>query len=352
MKIYKRNTEIYYVNTGARRISLKTKNKKTAEAIFEKMLATGEDLNTKKNNNFVFEDLINRYMESAKNLKSFYRLKSFIKTLMNFYGKNKKVDSFTAGDIEHLKKHILTEKGLSKTYFNRLFVILKIIVKKGEDWELVDKNVLPKLKKVKLEKETARIRFLSEDEIIKISKAKSYKGQSKNIILLALFTGMRKNEILSLKWRDIDFENKMINIRAENSKNGISRYLPIPEPIQNILLKIKEISKSEYVFYNKKTLNRLYDFKKPFNYILSQADIEDFHFHDLRHTFASYLVMSGAGIAEVQQLLGHKDIKMTMRYSNLSHKHLRDSISIFDNTEFQTEKEKVENIKEILMTLL
>ncbi len=316
------------------------------------MLASGEDLNAKKNNNFTFEDLVNRYMESAKTLKSYYKLKSFVKTLLIFYGKNKKVNLFTTADVEHLKKHILQEKGLSKAYFNRLFVILKIIIKKGEDWELVDKNVLQKLKKIRLEKEISRIRFLSEDEIIKISKAKSYKGQSKNIVLVALFTGMRKNEILSLKWSDIDFNNKMINIKAENSKNAVSRYIPLPEPLKEILLEIKEKSKSEYVFYNKKTLNRLYDFKKPFCYILKQANIEDFHFHDLRHTFASYLVMAGVGIAEVQQLLGHKDIKMTMRYSNLSHKHLRNAISIFDNKEYESDKEKVEKIKDMFKILL
>ena len=141
----------------------------------------------------------------------------------------------------------------------------------------------------------------------------------KGIVIVALNTGMRKAEILGLKWRDVDIKRNILYLRE--TKNGEKREVPINEQVKTVLINTLRNSKSEYVFnYNGK---RIIDIKRSYSTAVKNSGIKDFTFHDLRHTFASHLVMNGVDLNTVRELLGHKTLQMTLRYSHLSasHKH-------------------------------
>jgi len=101
------------------------------------------------------------------------------------------------------------------------------------------------------------------------------------------------------------------------TKNGERREIPLNNTLKQLLAQLftQRRLDTEYVFYNPDTGKSCHDAKRGFNTVCRKADIKDFHFHDLRHTFATQLVMNGFDLTTVKEVLGHKDIKMTLRYS-------------------------------------
>jgi len=144
------------------------------------------------------------------------------------------------------------------------------------------------------------------------------------LVKVAFYTGMRKGEILSLRWKDIDWKNKKIMIAK--TKNNERRIIPTNGEVYKTLLSLGRHIRSEYIFVNPKTGKPYVDFKKSWRSLLKRTQIEDFRFHDLRHNFASYLVMSGVDIRTVQELLGHKSLRMTERYLHLAPEHLKNAV--------------------------
>jgi len=202
---------------------------------------------------------------------------------------------------------------------NRRLACLKTMFNKAIEWGKLEFNPM---KRVKLLKENnQRIRYLEKDEIKRLIENCS--DHLRPIVLLALNKGMRCGEILNLKWDDIDFRQKIIYIR--NSKSGEKREIPMNDIVAATLQQIKKISLSPYVFANKESrpFKKVY---KGFKAALKRAGINNFTFHDLRHTFASHLVMSGVDLRTVQELLGHKMFNMTLRYAHLSPDHKRKAV--------------------------
>ena len=137
-------------------------------------------------------------------------------------------------------------------------------------------------------------------------------------------TGMRKGEIMSLRWNQI--RNGFIYLEKTKTKNR--REISANEDLAAILKHIRkeEGLTSEYVFtYSKRAIDRV---DRAFRGALSRAGIQDFRFHDLRHTAASHLVMRGASLKDVQEILGHKTMTMTLRYANLSKEHKKKAVSL------------------------
>jgi integrase len=170
-----------------------------------------------------------------------------------------------------------------------------------------------------------RLRFLSGDEIDRLIDACS--PHLKPIVEVALHTGMRRGELLSLTWEQI--RNKQIYLTE--TKSGKARQIPINDRLAHLLRELRQKNqlKSPYVFCFPNG-ERIRHIKNGFLGACRRAGLEDFHFHDLRHTFASHLVMNGVGLKAVQELLGHADMKMTMRYAHLSHEHLREAVSVLN----------------------
>ena len=198
------------------------------------------------------------------------------------------------------------------------------------EWEWVDVNPIRKISKYK--ESRGRVRFLSDEERNKLLQAckESENSQLHRIVVLALSTGARKMEVIGLKWKDIDFDRKVIVLHE--TKNGERRVLPLQGYALSIIQEHSKVRAlgCEYVFPSQKitrdksagkAIYQPIDIRTAWENALAKAGIEDFRFHDLRHSAASYLAMNGASLAEIAEVLGHKTLQMVKRYAHLSEAH-------------------------------
>jgi integrase len=149
----------------------------------------------------------------------------------------------------------------------------------------------------------------------------------KDFIVIAVNTGMRKGEILSLKWSQI--RNGFIYV--DKTKTDEARQIPINHDLEECLksIRTRQQLSSRYVFPNGQG-GVIRDVRTAFKSALKRAGILDFHPHDLRHTFASHYLMRGGSLKGLKEVLGHKDIKMTMRYAHLSKEFVKEEIEILN----------------------
>ena len=153
---------------------------------------------------------------------------------------------------------------------------------------------------------------------------------------MALNTSMRRGEIFGLRWEQVDLRHGFILL--DITKNGERREIPINKTVEELLNEIPHSIESVYVFTDRSG-NPYKEVKKSFRTALRKAVIGDFRFHDLRHCFASHLVMAGIDLTSVKELLGHKSLTMTMRYSYLSPTHKRKAVNMLDKVLKNSEKE-------------
>lgn len=167
----------------------------------------------------------------------------------------------------------------------------------------------------------ARTRFLSDTELPRLLDAARVSEWPRLylLILMAITTGARRSELIGLKWSDVDLKARTAHLHT--TKNGDQRVLALTDAVISELASFREVG-SGYVFPHPSRLG------EPFHYFdhlwqaaRSAAGITDCHFHDLRHTCASLLAMNGASLLEIAQVLGHKSITMTQRYSHLCNGH-------------------------------
>jgi integrase len=235
---------------------------------------------------------------------------------------------FTTRLIEQFQSDRLS-KGNKPATVNRLIATLKHCLHKGYQWEMLSEETLKRVRRVKLLPENnRRLRYLSREECQALIDA--CKGVTKAIVITALNTGMRKSEILNLKWDQVDIKHGFLLINR--IKNGERREIPINQTLREALQALPRRLDVPYVFYDPATGKPYQDIKRSFNTALRRAGIKDFHFHDLRHTFASHLVMSGVDITTVKELLGHKTLTMTLRYAHLAPSHKLKAVDILNNT--------------------
>jgi integrase len=136
---------------------------------------------------------------------------------------------------------------------------------------------------------------------------------------------MRKGEILRVKWTDIDFKNNVIYLL--DTKNGDKKEVLINDMVKRALIQQPKYKDGPYAFCNRDG-RPFRDIRKSFIAALKKSGIINFRFHDLRHTFASQLVMSGVDLNTVRELMGHKSIRMTLRYAHLSPAHKKRAVDV------------------------
>ena len=275
-----------------------------------------------------FKDFAKEYDKWCQtNNKGYEKKKTYIKHLVNVFG-DKYLNEITTWLIEKYKierrkeNRKSTSRPIKVGTVNRELATLKHMFSKAVEWGFLKENPA---KPVKLFKENnRRLRFLNGGEVN--SLLSNCSGYLRDIVLVALNTGMRKGEIFNLKWQDINFDLRLIHV--SDSKNSEARDIPMNDILYETLKALKDKAEKgqEYVFVNPKTGRPYDDLKRSFKTALKKAGIEDFTFHDLRHTFASHLVMNGVDLMTVKELLGHKNISMTMRYSHLSPDHKRAAV--------------------------
>jgi integrase len=151
------------------------------------------------------------------------------------------------------------------------------------------------------------------------------------MVLLSLNTGLRQGELFSLAWSDVDLQHKSLSVLASNSKGNKTRVIPLNAEAMTVLTAIRPKAASGLVFKSPVSGERFDNVKKAWAELTKAADLPDLRWHDLRHDFASHLVMKGAALFTVQKLLGHSNSKMTQRYARLAPSTLADAVNLLSS---------------------
>jgi len=207
--------------------------------------------------------------------------------------------------------------GIQNATINRDLAVIKHCFSVAIKWGWCRENPVKRIEMLK--EPQGRVRYLSNDERKRLMPALPW--WLKPIVIFAMHTGMRKSEILSLTWSQV-FPTKSYVV-LEDTKNNERRSVPLNQTAISVLKEVGNIRRLDvpHVFYNPVTGKRWADIQHTFQRACRAAQVQNFRFHDLRHTAASYLVMAGVGLATVKEILGHKTIEMTLRYSHLSPEH-------------------------------
>jgi len=204
-----------------------------------------------------------------------------------------------------------------------------------KEWGWIDDTPMRKVNKPSLPR--GRVRFLSGDERIRLLKSckESSNSYLYPVVVLALSTGMRKSEIMGLTWENVDLNRgrAILHETKNNERRGVAITSHALELLKG-LNKVRRID-SNFLFPSKGNRSRKsLDLRTPWETTLKNADIQDFRFHDLRHSAASYLAMNGASLAEIAEVLGHKTLQMVKRYAHFSEGHTARVVESMNNKIF------------------
>ncbi|RJQ54525.1 MAG: site-specific integrase [Nitrospiraceae bacterium] len=329
--IFKRSGSPYYwirytIDGMQIRESSEGTNYKDAELLLAKRMAAGKKPETKKLH--TFRELAGKYLSWTTGRQRSAQTKSYvIGQLVSVFGDTRLKD-FNTLKVEQLQTTLISQD-YEIASINKILNIFKHMFSKAVEWELTGEDVLRGIRKVKsLKGENRRLRFLTQEEChALINACESY---LKPVVITAMNTGMRKSEILTLQWDNVDLKHGFILL--DKTKNGERREIPLSATVKAVLQGITRRLDIPYVFFDSASGKPFQNVKRSFHSALRRAKITDFKFHDLRHTFASHLVMSGVDLTTVKELLGHKDIKMTLRYSHLAPEHKLKAVDILDKT--------------------
>lgn len=270
---------------------------------------------------------------------------------------DRQLSSITAYEIERWRSEkikIEMKPATVNSYVNPL----KGAMSRAVEWGLIENHDLHKVKALKVD--NSRVRYLDKKEEKALretmrARDKRIKDERENgnkfrqqrnypllpelrdnhfvdhiepMVLLAMNTGMRRGEIFSLKWESVDLTNDVVTVKAENAKSGKTRHIPLNKEAKGTLAGWQEDAKAEGYVFGGEPDKPITDIKKAWNKLLNEAKIKEFNFHDLRHHFASKLVMAGVDLNTVRELLGHANLDMTIRYAHLAPEHKAKAVSM------------------------
>ena len=273
--------------------------------------------------------------------------KYYLKTIEDFFGSGRKLYQITPLDIEKFKvsrKETKTQHGKERSDIsvNRELETFRHMLNKAVEWGWLEKNPFDRFKKpdgkssLFYQENNDRTRYLNEDEIRKLLNFSP--PHLKNIVQAAIFTGLRAGDILRLQWSQVDLSRSTLTFH-EQKKNDRERVKFLNQDMINILLEIKQNNlltgiEPEYIFLGpkrkRKSAEPIVCVRRSFRSALKRAGIKDFHFHDLRHTSASHLIMRGASMKAVQEHLNHSSPTMTNRYAHISEKFQREQVELLN----------------------
>ena len=214
------------------------------------------------------------------------------------------------------KAEAAVERRLTAAAVNRPLALLRHLLRLAhEEWEAIE-NV----PRIRLEKEPqGRLRWLTQEEITRLldAAAKSRNKEPRAAVIVALNTGLRLGELLGLTWERVDLSRGVI--RLEVTKSGRRREVPLNAESYDGLVSLNP-KKSGRIFSTQ-------SIRKAYESAVTNAKLDDVNFHTLRHTFASWAVMRGVSLKELQELLGHSSVAMTMRYAHLAPERLRSAVT-------------------------
>jgi len=338
------------------------RTKEEAKAFLAKLILAAKDgkleelLNPKKSCD-TFGEYAKGLLESAewKAKRSSKRNDASLRYLNRTF-KSVKLSDINPGNV---RKYITERKeaGMSPASINRELSLLKSILYSAEYDGLIASNPIRGRRVKKLEENNSRERVILDMKLKEADLRRlvdSAAPHFKPILVIALITGMRKSEVLKMRWKDINFRLGTIRIPKENSKSKKERVIPIDSVIFNILDSIER--KGEYVFMNDWTGTRTKEIKKAFKTACDRAGIpygrkKGLVFHDLRH-LAAYRLVKLTDIVTASKILGHSDVQMTMRYVHPSDKDKKLAIEksseiLFQSRQFPVNGKKSDAFKEL-----
>lgn len=213
---------------------------------------------------------------------------------------------------------------------NRLMILMRFMLNSAIRWEIpIDKNPMDNLPLY--EENNKMERFITKEEAGRLFKEldRSKAKMLKFIIAALLLTGARRGEVLKAKWSDLNLDKRIWTI--EFNKTGRTRHVPLSDGILALLEQVPRYEGCEYIFPNPKTLKPYIQIFHPWDRVRKKAGLPELRIHDLRHSFASFLVNGGRSLYEVQKILGHTQIKTTQRYAHLSQDSLRSAADTATN---------------------
>jgi len=202
------------------------------------------------------------------------------------------------------------------------------------EWQWIDDSPMRKVKKPI--EPRGRVRFLDDGERATLLKL-CHESPNKTLytcVILALSTGMRQGELMGLQWRDVNLDDGFLILHE--TKNGERRRVALAGLALELLRNHAEVRRIDtpLLFPSPTKPQQPIDLKKAWLNALAKADIQDFHWHDLRHCTASYLAMNGASLAEIAEVLGHKTLAMVKRYAHLSDSHVSNVVASMNHKMF------------------
>ena len=273
------------------------------------------------------------------------------------YG-TKALDEITASAVEHWQA-ARVKSGVRPSTVNRDLAALKATLSKAVQWGHLDRHPLARVRRLKTDSNPIT-RYLTEGEETSLRnalQARDVELRSKRVsanqwrqvrgytlletfsdaeypdhltpmVLLTMNTGLRRGELFGLRWADVDLENRNLTVAGSYSKSGKTRHIPLNDEAYEVLQQWQAQSggKPDLVF-GAKWGGRLTNIKKSWGELLKDAGIENFRWHDLRHHFASKLVMASVDLNTVRELLGHSTITMTLRYAHLAPEHKANAVA-------------------------
>ena len=266
------------------------------------------------------------YLEEVEPLlKSYYSVQSVLDFFVRKHGAKTLID-LTGPDIfSYVQSRI--KAGIKPNTVNRELSVISAAINHA-----IRKHGAQMLNPVRyqwLKPDPLRVRYLQRHEAqTLLTHAGQCRHDLEHFIRLALNTGCRKTELLTLTWSDVDIQKRYICIQAKHSKSNKPRTLPLNRQAMQAIENLKQNNITEWVFQRNGKRVKTYNWL--FRKAVKQAGIEDFRIHDLRHTFASWLVSEGVELVKVRDLLGHSSIKMTERYAHLMPDRLRGAVETLD----------------------
>lgn len=301
--------------SDARRIALSLK----------RQLYLGEDFRRDRSpikHGISFEEfVVKQYLPHTREYKKAWQsdLSLIKKHLLPVFGK-KQIHQINRDDIAALYRDKV-KSGAARGTANRVIAIARHIFNLAIQWEtpLLEKNPT---KDVRLVTEQTLERYLSQEDTERVFEAVI---QSENkmlcyIVPMLILTGARKREVLDSKWEDFDLTNRVW--RIPKTKSGVARYVPLSDGVLDLLATIPRFTGCAYVFPNPETLYPYQNIFTAWKVARARAKLPELRIHDLRHSFASFMVNNGRSLYEVQKILGHSQIKTTERYAHLSQETL------------------------------
>jgi integrase len=272
------------------------------------------------------------------------------------------LSSITQWDLQKWAAE-MQKRGLKNTTLNRRIATIKGVLSKAKQWGIIDSSPLAGMKALKTD-DAPKVRYLSDEEKKRLYSALGTRQDSQRsarerhnswsarrgmnfkpflsdtytdylmpLVLVAINTGMRRGELFDLKWSDVDLAKELITVRGETAKSGHSRHIPLTDEAKSCLDRWKASnSTAELVFPSPVNGRRLNNINSSWAGLMKLAKINNFRFHDLRHHFASSLVMKGVDLNTVRELLGHRELKTTLCYAHLAPEHKAAAISLLNST--------------------